>query len=381
MKTNEDQIKTPISDLLELLKETPQRDPKFADQGKTHFLAEARTLQGTISPNPMLRLKRWMSESFEMAVLNLNTYRKEHARMFKAISSILLVFAVLFGGSGVTAYAAQDSLPNSFLYPVKLFLEDTRYTLTSSPESQVNLLVTFANNRVDEILGLTALGEPVPESLLADLRVDLDTMLELAADMEEGETQQGALIQIRDRLRTQDYIMEMSGQPEDVNLTLVQLQHMLQAQHQRAGAALEDPLQFKHMFRNNQENSSKDASESEGEQNADCPDPGDCESYQVYEWGDPGNENPGNDDQGNADSGNADPGNPDPGNADPGNTDPGNTDPGNPDPGNTDPGNTDPGNPDPGNPDPGSDEPGDPDPGKGGRGNDDPGKGSGGGKP
>jgi hypothetical protein len=366
---NEDPNNQHTLELLETLRETPPRDSNFAAHGKTRFLAEARYLQKTsltVSLSPILRLSKWMSEKLEMAGLSLNNYRKEHSLMFTAISSIILVFAVLLGGSSVTAYAAQDSLPNDLLYPVKLFLEDTRYTLTSDAESQVELLVAFANNRIDEILGLAALGEPIPDSVLGDLQTDLDTMMQVAADIEDGEIQQGALRHIQDRLRTQDYVMKMTGQPEDVDPALEQLRQMLQAQHQRAAAGLEDPLKFQHMFKNNQDDSEEttDAANGNGNTEPGNADPGNA---------DPGNADPGNADPGNTDPGNTDPGNTDPGNADPGNTDPGNTDPGDPDPGNTDPGDPDPGNTDPGDPDPGEGEPGDPDPGNPDPGNPDPG--------
>ena len=52
--------------------------------------------------------------------------------------------------------------------------------------------------------------------------------------------------------------MTMAGQPEDVDPALGQLQAMLQAQHQRAQAGVEDPLQFRLMFRHNWEETAED---------------------------------------------------------------------------------------------------------------------------
>jgi hypothetical protein len=306
--------------------------------------------------------------------------------MFSAISSIFLVFAVVLGGSGMTAYAAQDSLPNELLYPVKLFVETARYNLTSATEVQLDLLVSYANNRVDEVVGLRLQGEAVPEAVMARLQSQLQTMLRLAAGLDEERTEE-ALFQIRQKLRTRDQLRTMLGQPEDLDPTLEQLQAMLEAQHRLVQSGLDEPLKFRQMFGHDREEApggSNEEAEPKKNQDGDCPEPGECEpSGQGYGPGEPdsqgghGNGEAGQgqppDDSGNPDPGNDDPGNPDPGSDDPGNPDPGNDDPGNDDPGNDDPGKDDPGNDDPGRDDPGSKEPG--------SGSDDKGKGGQGGKP
>ena len=46
---------------------------------------------------------------------------------------LVLVLAVMFGGAGVTAAAAQSSLPNEALYPVKLLVEEVQLSLAPSP--------------------------------------------------------------------------------------------------------------------------------------------------------------------------------------------------------------------------------------------------------
>lgn len=296
--------------------------------------------------------------------------------MFSAISSIVLVVAVLLGGSGLTAYAAQDSLPNEPLYSVKLFIEDARYSLTSTPEAQVDLLVAFTNNRVDEAVALTQQGKEISEELIDSVETKLQTMLQLAANM-DGEDAEEAFLRIRIHLRTRTELMTMLGQPDDVDPTLEQLQARLENTRRLAEAGEEDFQKFQLMYFHNQEETPGSPSE-----NANGPGSEDIEQVEaeVLDEGTSGNTDPGNADPGNADPGNADPGNTDPGNTDPGNTDPGNTDPGNIDPGNTDPGNPDPGtgepgDPDPGDPDPGDPDPGDPDPGDPGPGDDDPGDG------
>ena len=378
MKRNKENIPNQTLELLKTLKETQPRDSRYSKHGRARFLAEARYHQKTVSTNPFQRLIKWISYQLNMVALNLNTFRKEHSIMFSAISSIVLVFAVLLGGSGLTAYAAQDSLPDEPLYSVKLFIEDARYSLTSDPEAQVDLLVSFTNNRVDEAVALTQQGKDIGEDLIESVQAKLQTMLQLAASM-DGEGTEGALQHIRTHLITREQLMTMLGQPEDedVDPTLEQLQARLENTRRLAEAGLEDFQMFKLMFFHNQEETPGSPSE-----NANGPGNEDIEQEEaeVLDEGTSGNADPGNADPGNTDPGNADPGNTDPGNTDPGNTDPGNTDPGNTDPGNTDPGNPDPGtgepgDPDPGDPDPGDPDPGDPDPGDPGPGDDDPGNG------
>jgi hypothetical protein len=399
MKSIEENNRKQVLEMLETLSETPQRDPGDAARGKSRFLAEARSIELAVSPSPIQRLSKWMGQN-HLATKPFIELRKERSRMFTAISSIILALAVVIGGGGITAYAAQESLPNDALYPVKLFLEDTTYSLASDLETQVSLLTTFANNRIDEIVTLSLAGEPVPEDVVADLQSDLDTMLSLAADAADDETED-LLKYIRQNLRDRDQLMTMSGAPDGVESGIG---HMLQAQHQRAQVGIEDPLQFKLMYRNNWEETAEeteDATGPKGNQTGDCTEE-DCEPQgpkgpnaeagggneaapgpkgPKYEWDDTGNEN-GNADPGNADPGNAAPGNADPGtgdgNADPGNAAPGNPDPGNGEAGDPDPGDPDPGDPDPGNPNPGEGDPGNPDPGNPDPGNPDPGKGGGG---
>jgi hypothetical protein len=391
--------------LLELLKsldEIPPRDQTRVSQGKEKFLTEARSMEQSVSFRLFRRLNEWMHD---IPALSFTTWRKENPQMFKALSAIVLVIAIALGGTGITAYAAQSSLPDTLLYPVKLFIEDTRYALTSAPERQVELMVSFANNRVDEIAGLGSQGDVVPEELMKSLENNLQTMLVLAAGMDENGTE-GALNYIRQNLRTREQLMVMLSQSDNLNPVLEQLQAMLEAQHRIAQTGLDEPLKFQQQFRYNQDLSTENTEQNKN-QSRDCLGTGDCdpqndgngsgqpnnqlgngnqttgEGQPLDDPGnpntgneDPGNTEPGNEAPGNPDSGDSDPGNTDPGDDDPGNTDPGNANPGNPEPGDDNPGNTEPGDNDPGNTDPGDDDPGNPDPGNSDPGNPNPGNGS-----
>jgi len=288
-----------IIEMLESLRETPSRDPRSAARGRTRFMAEARSMQQAVSPNAFRRLNNWIANNL------FTRHRKERSPMLATISSIIIALAVVLGGGGVTAYAAQGSLPDEALYPVKLYLEDARLGLTEDPVAQIGLLTAFANNRVDEITRLAQQGEAVPNGVLTRLQTHLRTMLQLTAGLDE-ETAGPALLQIRQHLRTQEQLMSQLGQPEDLDPTLEQLRAMLQEQHRLVQEGLEKPLQFQQQYRHGDDSelpvSPSEITEPEGHQYGDCTEPGECEPIGGGEGFGPGQEGgnpePGNDDAG-----------------------------------------------------------------------------------
>jgi hypothetical protein len=223
--------------------------------------------------------------------------------MFATISSFIIALAVLLGGSGITAYASQDSLPNDWLYPVKLYLEDARYGLTDDPTAQIGLLTAFANNRIDEAIGTTLKGESIPNGVVTRLHNNLQTMLQLAAGLDEDSVVP-ALQRIRQNLRTQEQLMSHLGQLEDLEPVLEQLRTMLQEQHRLTQLGVDEPLQFQQMFHHGETEppgAPPEIVEPKGNQ-GDCPEPGDC--VPVEDGTGPGPGEPG--------------GNPEPGGEEPG---------------------------------------------------------------
>ena len=198
--------------------------------------------------------------------------------MFATISSIIIALAVVLGGGGITAFAAQDSFPNDALYPVKLYLEDARMSLTGDPDKQIGLLTAFANNRIDEITGLALQGEAVPNGVVTRLHNNLQTMLQLAAGLDE-EAVVPALQQIRQNLRTQEQLMNQLEQPDELDPALEQLRAMLQEQHRLTQLGLEEPLKFQQKYRHGETEPPGSPSENiepNGNQYGDCVEPGDC---------------------------------------------------------------------------------------------------------
>ncbi len=71
----------------------------------------------------------------------------------------LAVFLALLLAGGGTAMAAENSMPDSLLYPVKLTTEQVRLTLTRSDIGKAELCATLADRRVAEIAYLVNKGK------------------------------------------------------------------------------------------------------------------------------------------------------------------------------------------------------------------------------
>jgi hypothetical protein len=142
--------------------DTPRREPEAAKHTRERFLAEIDNLGlGTSASRPT----HATSSTILMGlVASLNQLKENLAMSVKQrsamtiVSTILVLVMFLFGGGGLTAYAASAAIPGDALYPVKTGIENARAGLTGSPEGQANLFLGFAGKRLDEIQTLIAEG-------------------------------------------------------------------------------------------------------------------------------------------------------------------------------------------------------------------------------
>ena len=146
---------------LKALRETPPRNESRAEAARSAFLLKARLLPRPVSAAAIPRHKGWM-------YLN----RKEFSPM-RTLARSLLIVALALGGTGATAFAAQSSMPDDALYPVKLLTEDIRLSLTADPVEAFNYLLNLAEERSREVTGLTEQELPVPEEVTLRLQTHL----------------------------------------------------------------------------------------------------------------------------------------------------------------------------------------------------------------
>lgn len=222
MKT-ENQIDPKLEAELDALRDVPARDPRRAAQGRAQFLSQAVELRSqAVSRNPVLRLKKWFDKSQKP---------KEKKRM-TTLASILAVLALMFGGGAGTVYAAQDSLPNETLYPVKLYSEEFRMNMAGEPDDAFALALQFAQRRGDEIETMMNEGvEPTAENML-QLAQQTQMAVQLAGEL-DGEAKLKVQNMIQNQMQRMLNLQEHA--PEDAAMLMQQTRAALQIQLMLAG--------------------------------------------------------------------------------------------------------------------------------------------------
>ncbi|MFH0942401.1 MAG: DUF5667 domain-containing protein [Chloroflexota bacterium] len=133
--------------------------------------AEARAAVA-ITPRTESRARGWLRLSEA-----LRETRPARASFFSTMprwavaTTVLIVF---LAAGGATAGAAAGSLPDNFLYPVKLATEKVQLSLTFSHLGKTELLVRLADRRVSEITRMAEKG--MPDKMVAPAR-RLDELL------------------------------------------------------------------------------------------------------------------------------------------------------------------------------------------------------------
>ncbi len=179
-----DEMDSRLKNALDDLKNTAPRNPQAAQRGKIIFLHEAAEYRQAVSRKANRR-QNWVNSTIFPLF-----QRKERFPMFNSLVAIILAVVVLFGGSGVTVAAAQGSLPDQALYPVKTWSEDTLLSLTGSPQAQLQYALDFSDRRVLEMTRLLAAGKTIPAEVETRLQNELDQVLALAAGMNDAQALQ-----------------------------------------------------------------------------------------------------------------------------------------------------------------------------------------------
>ncbi len=225
------------------------RAAQAAARGRANFLEQAAAFRQAIYREIDQRHNRWNNTIFPLF------QRKEPLPVLNILFAVVLAMTIFFGGTGATVYAAQDSLPDQALYPVKTWSEDAILSLTGSPQTLLNYLLDFADRRVVEMAGLLSASHSIPERVVTRLQNELDRTLELAAGLDNSQMAQD-LEQIRLRAESQLQIMNslMSGVPESTQPALLQVQARIQEQVQLAAMGQADPQGFRERVQQRQQN-------------------------------------------------------------------------------------------------------------------------------
>ncbi len=213
---------------------------------RRQFLATARTYKRqAVSAHPFRRFMTWVWP----------VQRTGQPAFVPMLARVAIAFVLMLSIVGGTAAAAQSSLPDSSLYPIKLAVEDARLNLTRDPAQHATLALTFASERTRELERLASARQPISAQVSLRLQNQLDAVLSAAAQAPEPE-----MLRLLGEVRTTAQTQERSLAQAQVNaprepgtqdaLRLAE-QAMAQARRQ-AEAGLADPNAFRNQYRRGQ---------------------------------------------------------------------------------------------------------------------------------
>ena len=169
------------------------------------------------------------------------------------LGTIILAISLIVGGSGITAVSAQNSLPDSIIYPVKLLTEDIQFGFTRDPYAKWQLSLQMTEQRMEEIRAMLSSGSVPSEVVLLRLNTRLEQTLQLASGL-NGDQEIQALTQTQARLETQAQMM-LQVQTSTPEGTAVQarMQQMIQDRIRQTQSGLENPLQLEQQLQQQQQ--------------------------------------------------------------------------------------------------------------------------------
>ena len=235
-----DRLDPRLKNVFNDLQNIPPRAPRATVRGRANFLKQAAALRQSVSRKADQRHNRWNNIFFPLF------QRKDRRPMLNTLIAVVIAVIVSFGGAGATVYAAQDSLPDQALYPVKTWSEDAILSLTGSPQNRLDYTLDFSDRRVAEMARLLAAGKAIPEGVETRLQNELDLALELIAGMDDFQAMQ-LLEQVRERAESQFQRLTMlvSGAPESAEPLLLRTLASLQEQIQLAAMGKTDLQGFR----------------------------------------------------------------------------------------------------------------------------------------
>lgn len=217
---------------LEPLRDVPPRDPSTIHERREAFIVSIGSLPKPVSAGNSLRHKGWSIFS-----------RKEQNSMFTLVR-LALALAVVIGGAGTAAVAAQASSPTEILYPVKLVAEDARLALTQDTQVEFELLVDMVEERLSEIRELIDSGQTVPPQVALRLEQQLNLALKQMAQMDDADMLQ-AMEQVRNMMREENRLLVGAGDSVGSEDALRQTERIMSEIHRVAEDAITDPIQFR----------------------------------------------------------------------------------------------------------------------------------------
>jgi len=258
-----------LKKLLESLQEVPERDLQASHVSREKYLTQVRNLK------PRRRARRKASRQQAP-----NGRRGWVTRL----ATLAVVIVVALSSLGGTLYAAQAAQPDDLLYGVKTLTEQIQVRLEENPEEKLDLYVSFANRRVQEIQNQLAAGEEVSQKAMSLLEQHTQQMMQQAAQLNEFAMNK-ALRQIEENLQLQNQIMAELGKerPQDGPPGVLAAQEKIRERLEIVEDGLNEPEGFRERMQHETATGQEDGKE-----------PGSPEPQGDPEGGQKGTEAPGN---------------------------------------------------------------------------------------
>jgi len=240
VKKKDQPIDADLKAAFQALKTTEGRDEKQARNARAQFLNQAAEMREAVSAHAPGRHKGWK---------NIFQFRtKEKYAMITTLTTILLIASLVLGGTAGTVYAAQSSLPDDALYPLKLFSENMQEAFTANAGEEFELQLQFANRRMEEIAAMNGEGNIPPDAVIEQLQTRLQNALRLATSLEADKVEP-ALLRIQEQLRLQEQTLLQLHVNDENSPLLLRTREMIREQIRLVGEELEEPLQLQQQLR------------------------------------------------------------------------------------------------------------------------------------
>lgn len=199
-----------------------------------------------VSPSLLERINRWITAVIPLYSIKQLFQIKEKRNMSAMLANIILIISILIASAGGTVALANDSLPNSPLYPVKLAVEQIQIGLLVEPGKIAAQHLLLAQNRSQEILRMARGGETPQEGTTLRLQENYNLALQYTAQLGEAEmlgilTQAQEMVQEQLREMNQARFQLRSEPPDPLGETI----RILEGTRARVQAGLEDPAAFR----------------------------------------------------------------------------------------------------------------------------------------
>jgi len=182
-------------------------------------------------------------------------------RLKKRISSsvswftppLSMVLVMVFASAGGTIALADNSLPDSALYPAKMVIEQVQMNLSGDPEAKAERNLIQAQERVQEMVRMVEQGSDPGDGQMLRLEQHLNTALQTAAHLGD-QGMNGVLTHAQEMIQTQlQELNQVRTQVQEPGQEcLCQAIQLLERAQLRVQAGLQDGNGFRLRYQNGQ---------------------------------------------------------------------------------------------------------------------------------